>query len=412
MKLKKFYASLLLLIMPLSLAIGGCDTEDNNYAQSSPVTSATQNSEIKTNLTQLNRQFADHAYAAETYYQQLLAQYGENYQECLDPVTVNLDAVVNSNAIGEISTLKQQNKIFLLDASESMRVFAGSSTKFDLARAVIARFVSTFPSTTQVGVSVFGDRSAEATTDPTAACAASENMYSIVQLSGLTLAPANDSGLVTDYNPITASLSRLNALLSDRDSAKNQNIIYLITDGTDNCNGDPVEIARELHKSKANITVNVISLDENESVQKQMQAIAQAGGGEYFLARSANEFDVAFERMNQKSETEKYATVRLTENRPQIPISSAPNTNQIIACITLKMNRELGQMIVQANRSSTLQGTNFKYNNHVLARLKERQDRIAAWRDRLLTNTSNPQIDLNSFRQELAQATQRSVIGH
>jgi Ca-activated chloride channel homolog len=420
MKLKRFCASLLLLILPLSLAVSGCDAEEDNYASNSNVTSATQNTELKTNLTQPN-QIADNAYAAEAYYQQLIAQYGENYQECLEPVAVNLDSVINSNfsetnsseadTNSDISTLKQQNTIFVLDASDSMRVFAGSSTKFDIARAAIARFVSTFPATTQVGVTVFGDRSADTTIDPTTACAANEKMYSIVQLSGLNLAPASNSSVTTSdlpttYKPITANLLRLNELLGDRDGVSEQNTIYLITNGTDNCSSNPIETARELHSSKTNITINVISLDENESTQKQLQAIAKSGGGEYFLARNANEFDLAFEQTKQKIETKKYSTVQLKENRTQTPTSIAPNLNQIIACTTVKMNRELGQIITQVNRLSTIQGTNLKYNNYVLARLKERQERIAIWRDRLLTNTSNPQIDLNLFRQELAQATQ------
>jgi len=188
--------------MPLSLALGGYNAEENNYANSSNLSSATQNTETKTNSTQLNRQFADNIYAAEAYYQQIIAQYGENYQEYLE-------------------------------------------------------------------------------------------------------------------------------------------------------------------------TVNVISLDKNETTQQQLRSIAEVGGGEYFLARQANEFNVAFERTKQKSEVEKYSTVELPGNQPQIPTSSAPNLNQITACTTIKMNRELGQIVGQVNRLSTLQAINLKYNNHVLARLKE-----------------------------------------
>jgi Ca-activated chloride channel family protein len=408
MKIKTVGASLLLLLTILALAIAGCNADENNYAENSSVNSATQTTGIDANLTQPNHQPADNPYAAEAFYQELLAKYGENYQECLEPVAVNLDAVTKSDDTGQkLSVLKWQNTIFMLDASDSMTAFGSSnSTKFDIAKAAIARFVSTFPSTTQVGVNVFGDRSADTTTDPTAACAASESMYSIVQLSNLSLAHAIDSVATTSYRPITATLSRLNDILAERDSATNQNIIYLITDGTDNCNGDPVEVARELHNSDAEITVNVIGLDENETTRQQLQAIAETGGGKYFLARDAKEFDTAFASTKQNAEAEKYATVQLAE-RNQTPTSSNPSINQILACTTVKMNRELGQIIGQINQLSTLQGTNFKYNNHVLTRLKERQERIAAWRDRLSTSASNPQsFDLNLLRQELAKATQ------
>ena len=111
MKLKRFCASLLLLILPLSLAVSGCDAEEDNDSSNSNVTSATQNTELKTNFTQPN-QIADNAYAAEAYYQQLIAQYGENYQECLEPVAVNLDAAIDSNSPeadtnSDLSTLKK-----------------------------------------------------------------------------------------------------------------------------------------------------------------------------------------------------------------------------------------------------------------------------------------------------------------
>ncbi|HCF27197.1 MAG TPA: hypothetical protein DEV81_08340, partial [Cyanobacteria bacterium UBA11049] len=358
-------------------------------------------------VTQPNIQSLSTSYAAtnaaEAYYQQLIAQYGENYQQCLEQVDRSVEELAASDADKqEQPTSKQNNVLIALDASGSMVGKINDETKLDVAKSAIARFVTELPKTTQVGLTVFGHQGSNKEADKAISCAGIDAIYPLAQLNDLQFAQAVDSFQATGFTPMAATLERLNQNLSTYDSSTNQNVVYLISDGTENCDGDPVAAARQLHASNAKVIVNVIGLNVNRADGRQLKAVAAAGGGEYFSAANAVELNEVLLRAKNSSELNQPSTVNL-DNQTQEVASLPVNISRLFACITLKMNREFGQIISQTTRLAALTESNSQYNDYALTRLKARQDGITAWRNSLQTKLSDRNnVSVDKLKQELA----------
>lgn len=342
-------------------------------------------------------------YAAEAYYQKILAQYGENYQQCLEQVAVALDEVAPAQTQEQPSS-KQLNVLVALDSSGSTVGTLRGKTKLDLAKGASANFVNQLPSSAHVGLTVYGHKGSNKPADKAVSCAGIETLYPITQLNNLQFTQALDSFKSTGFTPLAATLELLNQNFSSYDSATNQNVVYVISDGNENCDGDPVAAARVLHASNAKVIVNVIGLNVNKADRQQLKAVAEAGGGEYFSVRSENQFSQAFESVKNVSPNR--STVSL-DNQNSVATNIPFDLNRLIVCITIKMNRELGQIISQTTRSTAANELNSEYNNYVLNRLKERQDKITNWRNQLQVELSNQQnVNVEQIKQQLAIVTQ------
>lgn len=388
------------------------NTQPNEITQPHPQTASTYtlpNTQANAAVTQQNIQSLSTTYtaanAAEAYYQQLLAQYGENYQQCLEQVDSSLEESASGTVNNSQPPSKQVNVLVALDASGSMVGKVEGGTKLDVAKSAIARFVGELPKTTQVGLTVFGHQGSNKEADKAVSCAGIDTIYPLSQLNDVQFTQAVDSFRANGYTPMAATLERLNQNLSTYDSATNQNIVYIVSDGTENCDGDPVAAARQLHASNAKAIVNVIGLNVNRADGRQLKAVAAAGGGEYFSARNADELNEVLERAKNTSENENTAVNSVNQNQQ---VATLPiDANHIFACVTLKMNRELAQIISQTTRLSAITDPNNQYNNYVLTRLKERQDKITAWRNQLQTQLSDRNnVSVDKLKQELATVTQ------
>jgi von Willebrand factor type A domain len=64
------------------------------------------------------------------------------------------------------------------------------------------------------------------------------------------------------------------------------NMIILVSDGKETCQGDPCAVARSLHQAGIQVEINVVGFDVTADERQQLECIADAGGGKYFDARN------------------------------------------------------------------------------------------------------------------------------
>lgn len=400
----------LLLFLFLLTNLGGCNlVEEKQTSESSPVTEQTMSPPAqpsKSSLQQTTKLLLAKNAASEAYYQQLLAQYGENYQECLDIVQLTQAPQASQPAI-EVSPSpspsKQLNVVVALDASGSMAGTVSGEQKLALAKSAIAQFVSGLPQTAKVGLTVFGHQGSNKEADKAVSCAGIETIYPLAQLES-QFTQAINSFEPTGFTPLAATLEQLNQNFSTYDGAANQNVVYLVSDGIETCDGNPVIAAQKLHTSNAQAIVNTIGFDVDNKAQRQLRAIAVAGGGEYFSARNAAELQKIFQDRRQN----------LSENRSDLnnttwqnPVYLEPTSvsNQLFACITTKLNREARNLLTALNRVK-LEDPNSQYNEYVLARINERLTQISTWRNRLQADLVNRrEVTIDKLQQNLDQVT-------
>ena len=74
----------------------------------------------------------------------------------------------------------------------------------------------------------------------------------------------------------------------------------MVSDGIETCGGDPVKAAKELNRSDIKAVVNIIGFDLDDEGQRQLKAVADAGGGEYSSVDSKVELDKYFEEERRR----------------------------------------------------------------------------------------------------------------
>ncbi len=103
-----------------------------------------------------------------------------------------------------------------------------------------------------------------------------------------------------DYTPIAEAIAEGRTYIQSEKSG--QGTIILLTDGEENCNGDPVlEAQKTFQQGIAVINVVSYSIDESEvSTVEQHKEIARAGGGKYYAAADAGQLKQAFTKIKQE----------------------------------------------------------------------------------------------------------------
>lgn len=81
----------------------------------------------------------------------------------------------------------------------------------------------------------------------------------------------------------------LEAAAKDFPAANVDQIIVLVTDGFDTCNGDPCDTAKRIRALNPKLSVQVIGFDISQEDAQKVRCIAENADGRFYLARNENE---------------------------------------------------------------------------------------------------------------------------
>jgi Ca-activated chloride channel family protein len=169
-----------------------------------------------------------------------------------------------------------RDALLILDASYSMlRRLNTGMTRFAAARDVIDQTVDLFPADARIALRVFGSGAQTGRNDcrdtvlkvPFAPAATN------AALIKLALAESHARGVT----PIAFTLQQ--AAGDFHDSSISRTIV-LVSDGAEDCNGDPCGAAAALYA--AGFVINTIGFGTSVQGSRQLQCIAKATGGEYY----------------------------------------------------------------------------------------------------------------------------------
>ncbi len=173
--------------------------------------------------------------------------------------------------------------LMVVDSSGSMKgKTSDGATKIEAAKQALLELKEDLQAH-QVGMMVFGHR-----TDPkTPGCC--EDIQEV-----LPIAPFSESSFDTvvqslsprGSTPLAESLLRAKDSMLHRDEEASK-IIVVVTDGNETCGGDPAAAAAKLRELGINVEIHVVGFAIEQGEGKQLQAIADAGGGKYVFAKDA-----------------------------------------------------------------------------------------------------------------------------
>ena len=169
----------------------------------------------------------------------------------------------------------------IVDASGSMRRKMGDLPKIDIAKTVLTEIVNELPDKLRVALRVYGDRIREGKDGD---CEDTRLLHPFRGLHKAELVRQIKSLRALGTTPIAYSLEQLQ---KDFARTKGEKLVILVTDGREECDGDPVATVRRMKKQGLRFRLNVIGFTlKNRRLIRQMKALAAAGGGRYFSAQN------------------------------------------------------------------------------------------------------------------------------
>jgi Ca-activated chloride channel homolog len=253
----------------------------------------------------------------EAYWNQLLSLFAVDYK---DPQVILEKLKVKSFGSPEIEDPRYQfkdnlNVEIILDASGSMKAEVNGRTKMELAKEAIDTFTSSLPEEAKVALRVYGHKGTGSDADKEMSCKANEKIYDFQNYNKSKLNQALNGIDAKGWTPVAASLEEAQKDLSQFPSENNTNIIFLVSDGIETCDGNPVKVAQSLKESNVNPIVNIIGFDVDAAGQKQLQKVAENASGSYANVYDLDELNDEFDRAEEiAKQWEKWKKKALNDN--------------------------------------------------------------------------------------------------
>lgn len=186
----------------------------------------------------------------------------------------------------------QNNILFIFDASGSMKVAAGSESRMAVAKKAMNQALKEVPAGVRLGLLMYGHRRA-------GDCKDIELVSPIGADDGATINAKIQAVDAKGETPIAEALRQ--AARSFAALKGQNNSIVLVTDGIEECKGDPCAAAREIKAAGLDLKAHVVGFTLNDQQRKAVQCIADITGGKYFEAKDASGLNKALGEVKQQT---------------------------------------------------------------------------------------------------------------
>ncbi|WP_313798381.1 VWA domain-containing protein [Cytobacillus sp.] len=210
--------------------------------------------------------------------------------------SLSIATTPESEEISEEEQTETFNVEIILDASGSMKKVIGSKSMMEIAKEAIEEFASSLPEEANVGLRVYGHKGTGSNADKAMSCAANELVYPIQPYSDSGLKEALGKFNPAGWTPLAQSLLEAQQDLAKFKGENHRNIIYLVSDGVETCDGDPIAAAKSLKASEISPVVNIIGFDLGSKDEQQLMDVAEAAGGTYVNVRNHEQLKSQFNK--------------------------------------------------------------------------------------------------------------------
>jgi VWFA-related protein len=179
----------------------------------------------------------------------------------------------------------------VLDASGSMNRRIGNKRMIDAAKDVLTSVVKAMPDDVHVGLRVYGHRIKEKQKGD---CEDSQQVQPIGRLDRARLLGRIQAITALGTTPIAYSLEQVG---KDLAKSSGQQMVILVTDGREECGGDPKAAVAALKAQGLNVRVNIVGFALTDTIaQQQLTEAAALTGGSYVTAKDDSALKDALDR--------------------------------------------------------------------------------------------------------------------
>ncbi|WP_052712176.1 vWA domain-containing protein [Domibacillus indicus] len=191
------------------------------------------------------------------------------------------------------------NVAIVLDASGSMKAEIDGKSRMEIAKEAINEFAANLPEKTNVSLSVYGHKGTGDDSDKGLSCSAIEEVYPLGTYNQSSFNQAVEPVQASGWTPISAALAQAGEKLTAASAGKEAtNVIYVVSDGKETCDGNPAQTAKQLAESDIQAIINVIGFSIEDGDEASLRAVADAAGGEFIEAKNEQELRAEFEKSN------------------------------------------------------------------------------------------------------------------
>ncbi|WP_051556308.1 VWA domain-containing protein [Alkalihalobacterium bogoriense] len=194
---------------------------------------------------------------------------------------------------------EQINVLVVLDVSGSMRNEIDGKPMMDIAKEAIQEFTSNLPEKANVGLRVYGHEGKSTGADKSQSCQSTELVYDIQPLKQSEFDSILHQFEPTGWTPIALSLEEAMKDFEKFPGEENTNLVYVVSDGIETCDGNPEAAAKALADSNIQPIINVIGFNVDMDGQQHLREIAEAGNGLYTNAGNEEQLKDAFEQAEE-----------------------------------------------------------------------------------------------------------------
>jgi LCCL domain-containing protein/VWA domain-containing protein len=178
--------------------------------------------------------------------------------------------------------------LFVFDASGSMLSPIGGRPKNEIARSVMVDTLKKLPGEVRVGLVTFGHRRKGDCTDLEVAAPVGTKPSAIVDI----VRAIKSKGETPLAEAVRLATGQLTGYGGDAS-------IVVVSDGKDECGGDPCAATREALAAGVKVRIHVVGFDVGGAAATQLQCIAREGGGKYFSAANASQLGSALKEVER-----------------------------------------------------------------------------------------------------------------
>lgn len=177
----------------------------------------------------------------------------------------------------------------ILDASGSMKRAIGGRPMIDTAKSVLTDIVRGLPPDMHVALRVYGHRIREG---QPGACQDSELVFPFGKLDKPQLLSKIGSVRALGTTPIAYSLQQVAT-----DMGPGEKMVVLVTDGKEECGGDPTAVVKQLAAAGVKLKLNIVGFALADAALKaELQKLAQLTAGQFVDAKDATSLRSAIEQ--------------------------------------------------------------------------------------------------------------------
>lgn len=325
----------------------------------------------------------------EQLFKMLLYYFGSNvYSELIDN-QMNYTADFNEPYLpkptketisGEGKEEVNPKAMLLLDASSSMLLPVDGKPKMEIAKTAMKRFANTIGSSSEVSLYIYGHAGSQDDKDKELSCSKVDEVYPMQAYSTEKFNSVVDDVVAKGWTPLAAAIKKANETSKNHEGALT---VYIVSDGAETCDGDPIKEAEEFAKGNANRKVNIIGFNVDQKGEDQLKAVAKAGNGEYISADSSDELNSSIEEkwVIPSSITVAYTKLDIS-NAYAIPYANldiSKNAETISSAITNEQRR-LSQMVEWMELEEII---TVEQAESLRTKVQQRKDTLSKWNDDL-----------------------------